>query len=335
MSLRENAMDWAVRRTGRTPRATRSLVFALGCLAVLALGVVLTRMVDNPYVFFAGYVVIQYVALATGWNVLGGYAGYINFGPTAFYGVGVYMAAFLVKAMGAPLPVAIAAAGVAGALLGLAMGWMTLRVQGVYFAIATIALVVMAETVIHNIDYLGGASGLALMPPQAPAWAGGQPQFMLMVMLAIAVAFVALARWIEISAMGRGLRALKASEIAAECAGVPTFRLKLIACAVSGAMLAIAGAPYVYYASFIEPGTAFSLALSLNAIAMPLIGGKRSWVGPVIGALLLATVQQAASVTISSELNILVVGVVLILFVAVAPDGIVGIVEKLTRRRGA
>jgi branched-chain amino acid transport system permease protein len=236
----------------------------------------------------------------------------------------------LLKALGAPLIVAIVAAGLVGMALGLAMGYLTLRVQGVYFAIATIALVVMLETLVHNIEYLGGARGLALIAPEPPAWAVGRTQFVFLVLLAIAVLAVAIARWIELSWIGRGLRALRASEVAAECAGVATLRLKLMACAMSGGLLAVAGAPYIYYASYVDPGTAFSLTLGLNTIAMPLIGGTRSWPGPVIGALLLASVQQAATVTISSELNVLVVGVVLIVFVAVAPEGIIGLIDRLS-----
>ncbi len=97
-------------------------------------------------------------------------------------------------------------------------------------------------------------------------------------------------------------------------------------------MLAAGGAPYAFYTSFVEPVTAFSLLIGLNAIAMPLIGGTRSWVGPVLGALLLATAQQVATVTISSELNILFVGLVLIAFVALAPGGILGLREQRKRR---
>jgi branched-chain amino acid transport system permease protein len=150
-------------------------------------------------------------------------------------------------------------------------------------------------------------------------------------MLLIAVASVSLARWMQISWVGRGLRAVRASENAAECSGVPTLRLKLLACAASGAVLAAAGAPYPFYTSFVEPVTVFSLLIGLNAIAMPLIGGTRTWLGPVIGALLLASTQQIATITISSELNILFVGIVLIAFVALAPNGILGLVARRSR----
>jgi branched-chain amino acid transport system permease protein len=312
----------------------RSKAFFAGAAAILIAGFLLPRLIANPYFFFAGYVILQYVAVATAWNILGGYAGYINFGASAFFGTGVYIATLVFKAFDLPIVFEILAAGLAGVLLGAAMGYLTLRIQGVYFAIATIALIVVIETIVYNTPYLGGARGLPILARKPPAWFGGQTQFMFCVILTLAVASVAIARWIEHSWVGRGLRAVRASEAAAESSGVPTFRLKLLACGVSGGLLAAAGAPYPYYASFVEPTGVFGLSIGLNAIAMPLIGGTRSWPGPVLGAILLGGAQQAATVTISSELNILAIGLVLIGFVAVAPEGLLGLIPNL-RRRGA
>jgi branched-chain amino acid transport system permease protein len=302
------------------------LAAAFGIAALMiAAGLAAPKLSINTYYFYAGYVVLQFIAIATAWNVLGGYGGYINFGAAAFFGAGVYAAAGLFKAFGLPIPLQILAAAAIGTAIGTGMGYLTLRVQGVYFAIATLGLVVVLETLVHNIDYLGGARGLPILAPPTPAWFGGQTQFIFFVMLMIAVASVLIAWLIETSWIGRGLRAIRASESAAECAGVPTLRLKLLGCAVSGGLLAAAGAPYPFYASFIEPSTAFSLTVGLNAIAMPLIGGTGSWAGPVIGAILLGTVQQVATVTISSELNVLLVGLILIAVVAVAPNGLLGL----------
>jgi len=101
---------------------------------------------------------------------------------------------------------------------------------------------------------------------------------------------------------------------------------------VSGFLLGVAGAPFPYYVTFVEPNSAFALDYAVNALAMPMIGGTTSWIGPVIGAVLLATAQQLATVTISSELNLLIVGVVLVLFVVVAPEGILGLVRRVRGR---
>jgi len=114
--------------------------------------------------------------------------------------------------------------------------------------------------------------------------------------------------------------------------GVPTLRLKLFATTLSGFFLGVAGAPFPYYVTYVEPSSAFDLNYAVNALAMPMIGGTTTWIGPVIGAVLLGTAQQVATVTISSELNLLIVGVVLVLFVVLAPEGIVGLVRRLRHR---
>jgi branched-chain amino acid transport system permease protein len=311
-------------------RAMKMPSFIAAAALVAATGLVLPQVVPNPFYFYAGYVILQYVVLATGWNILGGYAGYTNFGASAFFGAGAYTAAFLFQAFEAPMTVQLLGAAAIGVVLGVATGYLTLRVQGVYFAIATVALVVVLETAVYNIDYLGGAAGLPVLAPPPPVWFKGQPQYVFFIMLVLAAVAVVIARWIEVSWIGRSLRAIRASEPAAECSGVPTLRLKLLACALSGGIMSVAGAPYATYSSYVDPVSAFGLIIGLNALAMPLIGGTQSWLGPVIGAVLLASIQQIATVTISSEFNILAVGVVLIAFVALAPDGLLGL--RLVRK---
>ena len=109
---------------------------------------------------------------------------------------------------------------------------------------------------------------------------------------------------------------------------MPTLKLKLMAAAISGALMGAAGAPYAMLGSFIEPSSAFSLNHAVNALAMPIIGGMGHWIGPVIGAVLLGSVQQIVTVTVSSEMNVLVVGVMLVIFVVAAPEGILGLVKR-------
>ena len=113
-----------------------------------------------------------------------------------------------------------------------------------------------------------------------------------------------------------------------DLSGVPTLKLKLLACALSGALLGAAGAPLPMYLSYIEPASTFNLLYAVSALAMPIIGGMSHWIGPVIGAILLASLQQIVTVTISSELNVLVVGLLLVVFVVAAPEGIVGLVKR-------
>jgi branched-chain amino acid transport system permease protein len=114
---------------------------------------------------------------------------------------------------------------------------------------------------------------------------------------------------------------------------VPTLRLKLIATILSGALMGMSGAPLPYYVTYLDPASSFNLSYAVNSVAMPLIGGTSSWIGPVIGAVLLGTIQQLATVTISSALNLLIVGLLLIGFVIIAPNGIVGLFAARRRAR--
>ena len=306
--------------------------FSLVSVVVGAVVYLLAHLLGVGYVFFAGYTILQFVVLATAWNILGGYAGYVNFGSGAFFAVGAYSAVALIKAIDAPLIVQLIAAFMLSGLLGFSVGALTLRLRGIFFSIATVAVAVICETAVVNWRFVGGSRGLAILQPDAPPWFGSYTRFLFVVMALIAVASVALARYIQISWIGRGLRAIRDDEDAAECAGVPTLKLKLAAATLSGALMGAAGAPFPLYMSFIEPTSAFSLNYAVSALAMPIIGGTSSWLGPVIGAILLASVQQIVTVTVSSELNVLVVGVLLVAFVVAAPQGILGLAARLVRR---
>ncbi len=282
----------------------------------------------NEYVFFAGFVILQFVVLATAWNILGGYAGYVNFGVPAFVAVGAYTAVVLFKAIQAPILVQILGGGILAGVLGLVVGLLTLKLRGIFFSIATVAVVFILETVVMNWRYVGGATGLQLTRPTDLMFFDSYTRMLFFVMAVLAIGSVAVARYIQSSFLGRGLRAVRDSEEAAECSGVPTLRIKLIACVVSGALMGVAGAPMPMYLSYIEPTATFNLSYSISALAMPIIGGTSHWLGPVIGALLLGTLQQIVTVTVSSELNVLVVGLLLVFFVVAAPDGVLGLVKK-------
>ncbi len=307
--------------------------FPAGCLTFLAAVLLATQFVGNEYVFFAGYVVLQFVVLATGWNVMGGYAGYVNFGAGAFLAVGAYTAAALFKAFELPLMLQIVAAITVSGALGFLVGVLTLRLRGIFFSIATVAIAVVLETAVLNWQYVGGARGMTVLPPETPAGFDTYMRWLFLVMAVLAVLAVATARYVEHSWIGRGLRALRDDETAAESLGVPTLRLKTLASTISGALMGMAGAPYALYLSFIEPTSVFSLNNAVAALAMPVIGGTATWAGPLVGALLLGSAQQLVSVTISSELNVLILGLVLIVFVVAAPEGLVGLAQRLRQRR--
>jgi branched-chain amino acid transport system permease protein len=226
----------------------------------------------------------------------------------------------------------IVAGAVVCGLIGLGTGYLTLRFRGVYFAIATLALAIVFQTLANNWDYVGGAKGTYMLTPSPPLFFSSYVKFLFFVMLLLALIAIIVSRYIAHSKFGRGLAAVRDDEVAAECMGVPTLRLKLISTTVMGVLMGMAGAPYPFYVSYVDPLSAFSLGIAVNAIAMPMIGGTAYWYGPVIGAILLGSAQEILSVTISSELNVFLVGVVLVGFVVLAPAGLVGLFNDLRGR---
>jgi branched-chain amino acid transport system permease protein len=222
-----------------------------------------------------------------------------------------------------------------GSLLGLGVGLLTLRMRGIFFSIATIAVGIIIETAVTNWRFVGGAAGIQLARPPVMAPFDSYVKMLFFVQALLVVLAVVVTRFIQNSRIGRGLHALRDDELAAECTGVPTLRLKLLACVISGALISAGGAPAAMYLSFANPDSAFNLNYSASVLAMSLIGGTAHWIGPVIGAVLLATTQQLLTVTISSEVNVLVLGCMLVLFVVAAPKGIIGLVSRFGGKGGS
>ena len=330
----------------------RTWQFFLVSLAVAIAFFFAARLVQNDYLFFAGYVVLQFIVLATAWNILGGYCGYVNFGSAAFFAIGAYTTVVMTKLPAfanrhlpeeiaalvgiPPIPVLIILGGIIAGLVGLGTGYLTLRLRGVFFAIATLALAVVLQTLIVNWDFVGGSRGAyVIRPATVPLLGINYIEYLFLVMLVLVVVALTTARAIERSRLGYGFATIRDDELAAEASGVPTLKLKLVATTLSGAFMGMAGAPFPYYIGFLEPSSAFGLAYAVNAIAMPMIGGTTSWVGPLLGAVLLGTLQQLATVTISSAVSLLIVGLLLVFFVIIAPNGLIGLWHQAFGRKSS
>jgi branched-chain amino acid transport system permease protein len=212
----------------------RTRVFLLIAIAVAALVFFGARMVNNDYVFFAGYTVLQFIVLATAWNILGGYTGYVNFGSAAFFALGAYATVFWHKFYPLPIPLLIVVGAVVSGIVGLGMGYLTLRLRGAFFAIATLALAVVLQTLVVNWDYVGGSRGAYIIRPNEIAIIGPYIQYLFLLMLALVVIALTIARGIERSQLGYGFATIRDDELAAEASGVPTLRLKLVATTISG-----------------------------------------------------------------------------------------------------
>lgn len=318
----------------------RSVGFWGLMVAALLAGLAFATLTNNEYYFTAAYAILQALIMAIAWNILGGFTGYVNFGSAGFFAVAAYSTVALHKFMPSigfdpPLIFYVLVGAVVCGLIGLATGYLTLRLRGVYFAIATLALAIVFQTFMTNWSYVGGGKGTSILTPDPPQLLWGYVSFssyvkyLFVVMLLLGLLAIVVSRYIVNSKFGRGLAAIRDDELAAECMGVPTLRLKLVSATVMGGLMGMAGAPYPFFVSFVDPASAFSLVIAVNSIAMPMIGGTAYWYGPVLGALLLGTAQEYISVTISSELNVLLVGVVLVAFVILAPRGLVGLVNDM------
>jgi branched-chain amino acid transport system permease protein len=315
--------------------SVNTVKFSLITLAVGAVVMALAHWVHVDYLYFASYTILQFIVLATAWNILGGYCGYVNFGSAAFFAMGAYSSVFIHKLYPLPIPVLIAIGGIVSGIVGFGMGYLTLRLRGSFFAIATLALSVVLQTLVVNWDFVGGSRGAYIIRPEELEFAGitvNYIEYLFGLMLLLAVIALVTARTIERSQLGFGFATIRDDELAAEASGVPTLRLKLIATTLSGAFMGMAGAPFPYYIGYLQPSSAFGLEYAVNSIAMPMIGGTTSWVGPLVGAILLGSAQQYATVTISSAVNLLIVGLMLVAFVIIAPNGLVGLVQERLRK---
>ena len=308
--------------------------FALITIVVGAAVMAFAHWYKVDYLFFASYTILQFIVLATAWNILGGYCGYVNFGSAAFFAMGAYSSVFMHKFYPLPVPVLILISAIVSGIAGLGMGYLTLRLRGSFFAIATLALSVVLQTLVVNWEYVGGSRGAYIIRPESIEFAGitiNYIEYLFGLMLALTVIALVTARAIEHSQLGVGFATIRDDELAAEACGVPTLHVKLIATTISGAFMGMAGAPFPYYIGYLQPSSAFGLEYAVNSIAMPMIGGTTSWVGPLVGAILLGSAQQYATVTISSAVNLLIVGLMLVAFVIIAPNGLIGLVQERLR----
>jgi branched-chain amino acid transport system permease protein len=311
-----------------------TLKFSIVTLAAGMVVMTIWHWLEMDYAFFAGYTILQFIVLATAWNILGGYCGYVNFGSAAFFALGAYSSVFMYKAFPVPVPLLIVIGGMVSGIVGFGMGYLTLRLRGAFFAIATLALAVVLQTLIVNWDFVGGSRGAYIIRPEnfeIGSFSVGYIEYLFFLMLCLTIVAVGASRAIERSQLGYGFATIRDDELAAEASGVPTLRLKLIATTLSGVLMGMAGAPFPYYIGYLQPSSAFGLEYAVNSIAMPMVGGTTSWVGPLIGAILLGSLQQIATVTISSAINLLIVGLLLIAFVIIAPKGLTGLVQDWLR----
>ena len=312
-------------------RRSRGIVAAvvLVLLILLPLGRPVIGGTFN-YVMQIATIVMMWVALATSWNLIGGFAGYISLGNNVFFGIGGYLAGALLVYQGWSPFLTAPVAGLVGMALGLVVGFITLRTRGPAFIIATIALLLMVALIFDNWELVGGANGLSLpLPGFSREWA--RVPFYAAMFIA-AVGSVLLTWKVAHSKLGLGLRAIAQDEVKAEVLGIDTRRYKIIAYALSAIFPAVVGAIWGYSLTYVRPSIFFTIAIAAQMVLMAIIGGRGTVAGPVVGAVLLVLLNEFSVAQFgSSELNIVVTGGILIVVLLFFPLGIVGSLRQRGR----
>jgi branched-chain amino acid transport system permease protein len=311
--------------------------FALGlALAAVTLGWLPLAGLPAFYESFL-YLVFHWIALATSWSLLSGYAGYFSFGHGAFFGAGMYATTTLTATFGWPFLASLPVAAGVAALLSLGVGAVVFRVKrlrGELFGLLTLAITFVLATIVLNTK-LDGGPGVYLSNVPLPRLTGSPTGTFYVLALALATFTIGLAYAITRSRLGLGLFAIHDDEDVAEVEGVPTFAYKLIAFALSAGIAGVAGGVHAMYVSYVTVGDTFSITVPLYVVLMSVLGGARHWLGPAIGATLITASLYTFTGGQMAILGRALVALVLIVVILLLPDGVVPAIRARWRRRRA
>ena len=310
-----------------------------GLIAVLAIALLLPAIAPDPATTNVAVFTVMYVGLATAWNIMGGYTGYISLGHAGFFGFGSYTLGLLLARIGmaggyAPFLI-VPAAGLATAALALGIGWFALRTRAATFVIVTIAFMFMLQLLAENLVGLTGGGGGLSYP--VPPWGGdyfNTPFYY--AMLALALLSLAISWRIRRSKFGLGLLAIRDDEDKALAVGVPTRAFKLTAFVISAALVGMIGGVYGYYVTYIYPQFVIDPLIGISMVLMVFLGGLGTLTGPVLGAVILEPAQLYLAYNYgASRLYLVFYAAVFLIVILVLPRGIVPSVGRLISDRRA
>ncbi len=342
------------RAAGR--RALRWLPAAVVVAFLLAFPLVVTR----PYPLHMGVILFLAVLTGSAWNVIGGYAGQYSVGHAAYFGAGAYTAVLLLERFRLAPWWGLWAAMACAVAVALVVGSITFRLRGPYFVLASIAVAeIVRLAALHFRGLTRGAEGFVVA--DAPvlrlgglqvSFAGKRPFYFLTLLLAILA--VAVSRAVLRSRLGYRLLAIREDQDAAHSLGIDPARTKNAALAISAALTGMAGAVFVGYSRFIDPASAFGIDVSLQMVLICILGGVGTVEGPVIGAVLLVPVSEVlrnprgletvgllppGSALVGfierhlSHAHQLVYGLLIVVIILFAPEGVAGLVHRWAGRR--
>jgi branched-chain amino acid transport system permease protein len=317
-----------------TATVHKGLAGLVGVSLLLAVAVQFNDAIGlAPYNIVLMTTALFWITQSTSWNLLSGFAGYFSFGQAAYVGVGAYTTAFFTGRHGVGYMWDIPIAAGLGALLALAIGAVAFRLgslRGEIFALLTLSvpfILAAYARINHDID---GGQGTTIPLPKFPRWIADFQHLLFYLSLGVATLAVGIALATHRSRFGHGLAAVHDGEDVAEVLGVPTFRYKMVAITLGGALGAMGGALFALQIGFVAVESVFGLTIPLFVIVMSVLGGRRHWLGPVIGAVLLVVLQDRLSAAGQEKWESIVLGALLAGLVVVAADGLYG---RLRARR--
>lgn len=307
----------------------RSSSWVIGLLLFLLL--IFPFFIRDRHILHVLIVVFVYTTLVQAWNLPCGFAGYTSFGHVLFFGVGGYTTAMLVIFLSVPSVLTYLVAGILSALVALIFGYISLRLKGPYFAIATLALATIGRYVFLNVEIFGGAEGL-LMPMSSfspkiekiPYYYGA---LLVTSLTTLTVYFIMKTR------LGLGLVAIRENEEKAEGSGINTTKHKIIAFIISAFFPGVIGGLYASYLEYINPDAAFSIIYSANILLMAILGGIGTIAGPILGASVVVILSEIFSIVLGHQSRLVLFGLILTLMAIYLPGGLLSIKAKLVAIR--
>jgi branched-chain amino acid transport system permease protein len=298
---------------------------ALGLAAVAALG---WPLVAPKYLVFLGTLVAVNAIVAIGLNLLSGYTNQLSFGHAGFLAIGAYVAALLTLQVPAlPVPLTLLVAGLATALVGLALGIPCLRLEGLYLAMATLAFGFVVTEAITNLDWLTrGNDGLRVPLARLGPWTLATDAARYYLAVAVAAAMILAALNVAATRTGRAFLALRTSEIAAQASGINAAAYKTIAFVLSAFYTGVAGGLFAFVVGFLSPD-AFDVFLSVDFLVMIILGGLGSVLGSVAGAAIVTVLND--SLAGFQAFRPLIFGAIMIICMLFMPGGL----AAMTRRK--
>jgi branched-chain amino acid transport system permease protein len=305
----------------------RGLALIGGAVLLLALLPALRAEFPFPAFYLAFLATFFFwVAQSTSWNLLSGFSGYFSFGQGAFFGVGAYATAVLASRHGWDFFATLPVAGLIGVAVAVAIGAVAFRLRsmrGEIFALLTLAVPFIIAPIVRVSPQIDGGQGVQVpVPRDWAALAGGFSEFLFLVSLGIAGFAVAVSYAAQHSRFGWALFAIHDAENVAEGLGVPTFRYKMLAIALTGFIAGLAGSVFAIQVGFITPEGVFNLTVPLFVIVMSVLGGRSHWLGPAVGALVIVTMRDRLAAAGFEGYSLILLGLILAALVLLAPEGL-------------